>query len=299
MKWQIAEDYLEEFVAKVHRTMSPRTNKKFPQLPQTQNATPTSTPDQQSPLRVQYPSSTTTTEGTPVRPLQIPPNHEYMMSSPTTPASALPPPQSVAESTTPERSVQRQFMPMSSPAPFYRYSSITTPASAVHNRSSPPSSGAIDLAETLVEFSSPVKLREPFTRRLSPTNDDSPSSRPLRNGIKSSSLGDLQGVDLLRGFEKISSWREGSSPIKDHSEDLKTRDENGFGRELKRFNTQREESHEGVNGDGVAVGEEGCIDKNATSPEEMDSQMTDIKMESGDGAGNKNVSPLTISHTVF
>ena len=285
MKWQIAEDYLEEFVAKVHRTMTPRTNKKIPQPPpQMQNATPTTTPDQQSPLRVQYPSSTTTTEGTPVRPLQIAgPNHEYMMSSPPISASALPPPQTVAESSTPERSVQRQFMPMSSPAPFYRYSSITTPASAVHDRSSPPSSGAIDLAETLVEFSSPVKLREPFTRRLSPTNDDSPSSGPLRNGIKSSSLGDLQGVDLLRGFEKISSWREGSSPVKDHSEDLKTRDENGFGRELKRFNTPREGSHEGVNGSGVVVGEEGCTDKNPTSPEEMDSQMTDVKMESGDG----------------
>lgn len=279
MKWQIAEEYLEEFVAKVHRTMTPRTNKKFAQQPpQMQNATPTATPDQQSPLRIQYPSSTTT-EGTPSRPLQIhPPNHEYMLSSPTL-SSALPPPQNVTESGTPERSAQRQFLPMSSPAPFYRYSSITTPASAVHDRSSPPSSGAIDLAETLVEFSSPVKLREPFTRRLSPTNDESQSSRPLRNGIKSSSLGDLQGVDLLRGFEKISSWREGSSPIKDHSEDLKTRDENGFGRELKRFNTPREGSHERVNGNGVI--EEECIDKNVTS-EEMDSQMTDVKMDSGD-----------------
>lgn len=278
MKWQIADEYLEEFVAKIHRTMTPRTNKKFITHPMP-NTTPTTTPDQNSPLRLRYPPSTT--EGTPIRPLQIPTPSEYMMSSPTTPIHsasqipAAPPP--TAESATPERSVSnRQFMPMSSPAPFYRYSSITTPASAKHEHSSPPSSGAIDLAETLVEFSSPIKLREHhqhFARQLSLSSeqDESPSRGPLRNGIKSSSLGDLQGVDLLRGFEKISSWREGSTPVKDSE-----LSENGFGRELKRLTR---EHVEGVNGNGVIVGE-GCIDKNATSPEEMDSQMTDIKMES-------------------
>jgi hypothetical protein len=107
---------------------------------------------------------------------------------------------------------------MSSPAPFYRYSSISTPAASTHERSSPPSSGAIDLAETLVEFSSPTKLREPFTpRRIETPSEEETPSRPSRNGV-SASLGDLQGVDLLRGFEKISTWREGSSPIKEHHE---------------------------------------------------------------------------------
>src|SRR5271154_6873612 len=213
MKWQIAEEYIEEYVAKVHRTMSPRgkTQKFISHIP----STTTTTPDQQSPLRSRYPPTTTTTssttEGTPIRPLQISPHQpDYLMSSPSHPNSIH------QQHTTPERQTpHRQFMPMSSPAPFYRYSSITTPGSALE-RSSPPSSGAIDLAETLVEFSSPVKLREPFTTRRISTpseHDDSPSRRPQQNGIKSS-LGDLQGVDLLRWFEKISSWREGSSPVK-------------------------------------------------------------------------------------
>jgi hypothetical protein len=201
------------------------------------------------------------------------------MSSPTTPASTslpstAPPLPTVAESATPERAaVNRQFMPMSSPAPFYRYSSITTPISEAHERSSPPSSGAIDLAETLVEFSSPIKFREqsfPRTISMSSEHDESPS-RPIRNGIKSSSLGDLQGVDLLRGFEKISSWRKGSTPGRD-SEIT----ENGFGKELKRFT-----GRDGVNGNGVIIEEETCIDKDVTAlEEEMDSQMTDVKMES-------------------
>ena len=231
MKWQIADDYLEEFVAKVHRTMSPRANRKFLTNQTTQpNTTPTTTPDQQSPLRLRYPPSTAS-DGTPLRPLQIShPSSEYVMSSsPTTPAPPPPVPPTTAESATPERSMttSRQFMPMSSPAPFYRYSSITTPVSVGHDRSSPPSSGAIDLAETLVEFSSPVKPREPFTRQISLSSDhDESPSRPQRNGIKSTSLGDLQGVDLLRGFEKISSWREGSTPVKE-SEIT----ENGIGKE--------------------------------------------------------------------
>jgi hypothetical protein len=132
------------------------------------------------------------------------------MSSP----SMAPPP---TELGTPERA--RQFMPMSSPAPFYRYSSITTPGTVQGERSSPPSSGAIDLAETLVEFSSPVKPREAFIRRGDEEKHEVLDESPVpvtRNGVKSS-LGDLQGVDLLRGFEKISSsWREeGSSPVKE------------------------------------------------------------------------------------
>ena len=270
MKWQIADDYLEEFVAKVHRTMTPRTNKKF--LP---NTTQNPTPDQQSPLRLRYPPSTTT-DGTPIRPPQIS-TGDYLMSSPTPTSTSLPSAAAqlptTTESATPERAAaNRQFMPMSSPAPFYRYSSITTPISEAHERSSPPSSGAIDLAETLVEFSSPIKLREqtfPRTVSMSSEHDESPS-RPIRNGIKSS-LGDLQGVDLLRGFEKISSWREGSTPGRD-SEIT----ENGFSKELKRFT-----GRDGVNGNGVIVEEETCIDKNVTAlEEEMDSQMTDVKMES-------------------
>ena len=157
-------------------------------------------------------------------------------------------------------------MPMSSPAPFYRYSSITTPGTAPE-RSSPPSSGAIDLAETLVEFSSPVKLREPFTRRISsPSDHDDSPSRPQRNGIKSS-LGDLQGVDLLRGFEKISSWREGSSPVKDTRSGTPGREEtSGFGKELRK-----------TNGNGAV----GC---GVTEREDGDSQMTDLNME-GRGVG--------------
>lgn len=290
MKWQIADDYLEEFVAKVHRTMTPRTNKKFVNNP-TQNTTPTTTPDQQSPLRLRYPPSTTT-EGTPIRPLQISSSNEYMLTSPTTPIhnsvqQPSAPPSTAETAATPERSItNRQFMPMSSPAPFYRYSSITTPASAAHDsRSSPPSSGAIDLAETLVEFSSPVKLREPFARQisLSSDRDDSPSRSsggPSRlNGIKSS-LGDLQGVDLLRGFEKISSWREGSTPVKEQQQQEHV-SENGFGKELKRLTPMKEGGHERVNGNGVGVTVDGCIDKKVASPEEeMDSQMMDVKMES-------------------
>jgi hypothetical protein len=158
---------------------------------------------------------------------------------------------------TPERPSQRQFMPMSSPAPFYRYSTINTPTA--HDRSSPPSSGAMDLAETLVEFSSPSKHREPVPHVSE--HDESPS-RPSRNGIKPS-LGDLQGVDLLRGFEKISSWREGNSPVKDHADGK----EDGFAGELKRVAKDCE-----VNGKG---GE--C----RTSP--SDSQGTEVKV---DGEGN-------------
>jgi hypothetical protein len=280
MKWQIAEEFIEEYIAKVHRTMTPRANKKYSSLPTTSTAT--TTPDQQSPLRARYPPSSHATEGTPVRPFQVSTPSEYMMSSPPAsirhsstaphaPQSASAPP---SEITTPERpGTQRQYMPMSSPAPFYRYSSITTPGTT-QDHSSPPSSGAIDLAETLVEFSSPAKLREPIPRALStPSDHDESPSRPLRNGLKSS-LGDLQGVDLLRGFEKISStWREGISPVKDYSEgttrdiDMKFREpENGMVKDGKRSMC------DGPNG--VVSGE--CMTSTVTPP---DSQMTDVKMD--------------------
>ena len=250
MKWQIAEEFLEEFVAKVNRTMTPRAGKKFITHPPVN-------PDQSSPLRSRYPPASET--GTPNHPHISPPT-EYMMSPSTNPPPLL------AVETTPERTTsQRQFMPMSSPAPFYRYSSISTPATTRNDRSSPPSSGAIDLAETLVEFSSPVKLREPFIRRLSTPEEESP--RPVRsNGIKS--LGDLQGVDLLRGFEKISSWREGSSPIKEQFE---------MKNEHAELNIPLVAENGEVNGNG-----NGCVVAGSSSPpEEKDSQMTDIKMEEG------------------
>lgn len=271
MKWQIADEYIEEFVAKVHRTMTPRPGKKFVSMSNPPSTTSTS-PDQQSPIRTRYPGP----DSTPIRgSLQVSLSSDYLLSP------SLHHPASEPMATTPERATsQRQFMPMSSPAPFYRYSSASTPAHGTHERSSPPSSGAIDLAETLVEFSSPVKHRETFARRISsPLEGDESPSRALQNGIKSS-LGDLQGVDLLRGFEKISTWREGSSPIKDyHSDglmrsDVKSREpeENGFAKEPKKNN-----GHEGVNG---IVAEE-CIPKPITPPEDMESEMTDVRMEDG------------------
>jgi hypothetical protein len=182
---------------------------------------------------------------------------------------------------------------MSSPAPFYRYSSITTPGSAApHERSSPPSSGAIDLAETLVEFSSPIKPRREFSR---PPPSDLEDSPPLRNGVRSS-LGDLQGVDLLRGFEKISSWREGgsSSPVKpDYSGEIRdnaefVRHDVGFGRELKVTGLNEvasyvvhnhDHDHVGVNGNGPGS-DGGAASQNGTAhtEEEMvDSQMTEVR----------------------
>ncbi len=239
MKWQIAEEFLEEFIAKVNRTMTPRAGKKFITHPPVN-------PDQSSPLRSRYPPASEAI--TPSHSLISPPN-EYMMSPSTNPA---------AVETTPERNPQRQFMPMSSPAPFYRYSSITTPATTRNDRSSPPSSGAIDLAETLVEFSSPVKLREPLTRRISTPEEESP--RPIRNGIKS--LGDLQGVDLLRGFEKISSWREGSSPIKEQ------------------FETKNEHAELNIPvAENGQINRNGCVVGSSSPPEEEDSQMTDVKVD--------------------
>jgi hypothetical protein len=73
-------------------------------------------------------------------------------------------------------------------------------------------------------------------------------------------------VDLLRGFEKISSWREGSSPVKGDGRSVTPgREEGGgggggvFGKELRK-----------TNGDGVE-----CVDG-----EDGDSQMTEVKMES-------------------
>jgi hypothetical protein len=256
---------MEEFIAKVNRTMTPR-GKKFP--------TSSTTPDQQSPLRPRYAPGA---ETTPTRPLQITPPSDYMMS----PTSLQRPQPPTYPPETPERATQRQFMPTSSPAPFFRYSTITTPAT-VQDRSSPPSSGQIDLAETLVEFSSPVKSREPFVRRISTPEQESPP--PVRNGIKSS-LGDLQGVDLLRGFEKISSLPEwGSSPVKEHREssDLKMREEdNAFGKEF----TVMEKEHERVNGNNVGQDcpengtEEDDLPMDDARGEEMDSQMTEIKME--------------------
>jgi hypothetical protein len=262
MKWQIADEFLEEFIAKVNRTMTPRGPKTFASpSQQTQTSSP---PDHSSPLRARYPSDQRT------------PTRDYMMSPTSLQRGSAPPPE------TPERgSTQRQFMPMSSPAPFYRYSSISTPGTT-HERSSPPSSGAIDLAETLVEFSSPTKLREPFTsRRVStPSEQDDSPSRPIRNGIKSS-LGDLQGVDLLRGFEKISSsWRDDSSPIKsEHYETtrdvemrIREHDENDFGKDLKKMkDSVMMKDAERVNGNGY----NGKI----TPPEEMDSQMTEVRSE--------------------
>jgi hypothetical protein len=248
MKWQIAEEFLEEFIAKVNRTMTPRAGKKFITHPPVNPDL-----DMSSPLRSRYPPGSET--ATPNHDLRSP-THEYMMSPSTNPPLHV--------ETTPERNTsQRQFMPMSSPAPFYRYSSISTPATTRNDRSSPPSSGAIDLAETLVEFSSPVKLREQFIRRRSTPEEESP--RPIRNGIKT--LGDLQGVDLLRGFEKISSWREGSSPIK---EQFETKNEHA------ELNIPVAENGEvSFNGNGCAVG-------SSSPPEEKDSQMTDIKTEGGE-----------------
>ena len=137
-----------------------------------------------------------------------------------------------------------------------------------------------------MEFSSPVKLREPFVRRISSPLDQEDSPRPLRNGVKSASLGDLQGVDLLRGFEKISSWREGSSPIKELAEvsDGHNRErghhhpeENGFGQELDKISTKATEALNGVNGNGGLVEYE--VGVNSVSPREEDSQMTDVKTE--------------------
>lgn len=249
MKWQIAEEFLEEFVAKVNRTMTPRAGKKFITHPPVNS-------DQSSPLRSRYPPASEA--ATPNHHQLVSPPNEYMMSPSTT--TNLP----TAIETTPERNTsQRQYMPMSSPAPFYRYSSISTPATTRNDRSSPPSSGAIDLAETLVEFSSPVKLREPFLRRISTPEEESP--RPVRNGIKS--LGDLQGVDLLRGFEKISSWREGSSPIK---EQFDTKNEHA------ELNIPVSAENREVNGNGTG---NGCAAGSSSPPEEKDSQMTDVKME--------------------
>jgi hypothetical protein len=258
MKWQIAEEYLEEYIAKVHRNMSPRSKQKVPSL---SNA---NTPEQRSPLQSRY-SGSSHVEGTPVR---GPASSDYMSSPPTSlrHSSAAPPSlgtPGVSEMLTPERtSVQRQYMPMSSPAPFYRYSTINTPTTA-HDHSSPPSSGALDLAETLMEFSSPTKHREPQHRLSSSSEQDESPSRPSRNGIKPS-LGDLQGVDLLRGFEKISSWREGNSPIKEGKNE-----DGGFGMELKRMVKE----YEGVNGNGVV---EDCVNRTITPP---DSQMTEVKGE--------------------
>lgn len=122
-------------------------------------------------------------------------------------------------------------------------------------------------------------MRETFVRRISTPEQESPI--PVRNGIKSS-LGDLQGVDLLRGFEKISSWREGGSPIKDHRDENKnTREseEYGLGKELKVV------EHERVNGNGVAKecpGDEMVREDPSVAElrvEEMDSQMTEVRAE--------------------
>jgi len=138
-----------------------------------------------------------------------------------------------------------------------------------------------------VEFSSPVKLREPFQRRVSSPSEQDDSPRPARNGIKSS-LGDLQGVDLLRGFEKISPWREGgsSSPIKDHEivKEHEMRggqyDEKWFGRELNGAGTLREQERERVNGNGNGTREmevDGMGEGGGGV--DGDSKMTDVKVD--------------------
>jgi len=168
---------------------------------------------------------------------------------------------------------------MSSPAPFYRYSNVTTPGTAGgQERSSPPSSGAIDLAETLVEFSSPAKLREPLVRRTSASENQDESPRPLG---KSASLGDLQGVDLLRGFEKISStWGEGGSPIKEvHVEESTGRrgEENARSQSFARNGITNDKTFEGVNGVVLECSVRQSL--SSSSAEALDSQMTEVKME--------------------
>jgi len=73
-------------------------------------------------------------------------------------------------------------------------------------------------------------------------------------------------VDLLRGFEKISSWREGSSPVKGDGRSVtpgREEGSGGFGKELRK-----------TNGNGV-----GCVGL-GEGAEDGDSQMTDVKMES-------------------
>jgi hypothetical protein len=120
-------------------------------------------------------------------------------------------------------------------------------------------------------------------RRISTPEQESP--RPVKNGVKSS-LGDLQGVDLLRGFEKISSsWRETGSPVKERRESADLNrilevEENGFSKELK----TGEKEHEGVNGTGKESSDNGTAQEEDLPVEdlhveEMDSQMTDVKME--------------------
>jgi len=303
MKWQIHEDYVEEFIAKVNRTMSPRVKISPDQQHHLQPHHQPQQQHQQQPQQQQAPQPSPITaeryiprnyqEDSPSRQPQI--HQAYQMTSPTTPLRggqqrpAIP----AEHVTTPERltsvTAPHTFMPMSSPAPFYRYSSITTPGSAPHERSSPPSSGAIDLAETLVEFSSPIKPRE-FLRRSSDIED----SPPVRNGLRSS-LGDLQGVDLLRGFEKISSWREGgSSPVKqDYRDEVREEfarpPENGFGREPKKGVVMKDEAanyvhhHGNLNGNGFVPARESDganASQNETihTDEEMvDSQMTELK----------------------
>jgi hypothetical protein len=119
-------------------------------------------------------------------------------------------------------------------------------------------------------------------RRISSPIDQEESPRPMRNGVKSTSLGDLQGVDLLRGFEKISSWREGSSPIKDHAEinsdghrSYNYREENVFGQELAKIPAKAMDGVNGMNGNGVECGP----GPRSASSREEDSQMTDVKTE--------------------
>jgi len=102
-------------------------------------------------------------------------------------------------------------------------------------------------------------------------------------------------VDLLRGFEKISSWREaGSSPVKqdygvEAKEEFARPPENGFGRELKKGVVVTDEAanyvyHDGsVNGNGVVPAPESDganASQNGTihTDEEMvDSQMTELR----------------------
>jgi len=113
---------------------------------------------------------------------------------------------------------------------------------------------------------------------LEPPQEEESPTRPVRNGVKSS-LGDLQGVDLLRGFEKISSWREGGSPVKEHLEvnsegrAYHHRDEHVFGQELAKIPIKAVDGVNGVNGNGVDCG------LRSVSSREEDSQMTDVKME--------------------
>ena len=103
----------------------------------------------------------------------------------------------------------------------------------------------------------------------------------MRNGVRGS-LGDLQGVDLLRGFEKISSWREGGSPVRgeEFAKPVHVVAENGFGRDMK--NGEANYVHGAVNGNGVpaTAGGESVSQNGTVHTEEedlVDSQMTEVR----------------------